>query len=204
MYKPNGKHEKVFKKNYRPVSLIPVVSKVFEKTMFNEINQYIDNYLSPYLFGFRKGHSTEQCLLTMLELWRKALDNRKSAGAFLTDLSKAFDCLNHNILIAKLHAYGFDISALNYIYDYLNDRKQHTKIGNSYSSWQELSFGVPQGSILGPLLFNIFINYIFYFTEEAKIANYADDPTVYAAENDVNKLLNMLKRETNIVLNWFK
>ena len=171
--------------------------------MFREINQYIDNYLSPYLFGFRKGHSTEQCLLTMIELWRKALDNRKSAGAVLTDLSKAFDCLNHNILIAKLHAYGFDNSALNYIYDYLNDRKQRTKIGNSYSSWRELSSGVPQGSILGLLLFNIFINYIFYFTEEAKIANYADDTTVYATENDVNQLLNMLKRETTIVLNWF-
>ena len=93
------------------MSLIPVVSKVFEKTMFNEINKYIDNYLSPYLFGFRKGHSTEQCLLTMIDLWRKALDNRKSAGAVVTDLSKAFDFLNHNILIAKLHVYNFDNSA---------------------------------------------------------------------------------------------
>ena len=204
VYKPNEKNEKVFKKNYRPVSLIPVISKVFEKSMFNEINQYINNYLSPYLFGFRKGHSIEQCLLTMIELWRKALDNRKSAGAVLTDLSKAFDCLNHDMLIAKLHAYGFDNGALNYTQDYLNDRKQHTKIGNSFSSWREISFGVPQGSILGPLLFNIFINDIFYFTEEAKIANYTDDTTVYATENNVKELLNMLQKETTIVLNWFK
>ena len=90
------------------MSLIPVISKVFEKSMFNEINQYINNYLSPYLFGFRKGHITEQCLLTMIELWWKALDNRKSAGAVLMDLSKAFGCLTHDMLIAKLHAYGFD------------------------------------------------------------------------------------------------
>ena len=204
VYKPNEKNEKVFNKNYRPVSLIPVISKVFEKSMFNEINQYINNYLSPYLFGLRKGHSTEQCLLTMIELWRKALDNRKSAGAVLTDLFKAFDCLNHDMLIAKLHAYGFDNGALDYILDYLNDRKQRTKIGNSFSSWREISFGVPQGSILGPLLFNIFINDIFYFTEEAKIANYADDTTVYATENDVKELLNVLQKETTIVLNWFK
>ena len=111
--------------------------------------------------------------------------DRKSAGAVLTDLSKAFDCLNHDMLIAKLHAYDFDNGALNYIQDYLNDRKQRTKIGNSFSSWREISFGVPQGSILGPLLFNIFINNIFYFTEEAKIANYADDTTVYATENEI-------------------
>ena len=102
VYKPNEKNEKVFKKNYRPVSLTPVVSKVFERNMFNEINQYIDKFLSPFLFGYRKGRSTEQYLVTMIEFWRKALDNRSSAGAVLTDLSKAFVCLNHDLSIAKL------------------------------------------------------------------------------------------------------
>ena len=75
----------------------------------------MDKYLSPYLFGFRKGHSTEQCLIVMLEIWKKALDEKKVAGAILTDLSKAFDCLNHDLLLAKLHAYGFDNQALNFI-----------------------------------------------------------------------------------------
>ena len=77
VYKPNEENDKVFKKNYRPVSLIPIVSKVFERNMFNEISLYIDKFLSSYLFGYRKGHSAEPCLVTMIEFWRKALDNKK-------------------------------------------------------------------------------------------------------------------------------
>ena len=102
--------------------------------MYNQISTYIETYLSPFLCGFRKGFSTQHCLTVMLERWKKALDNGKIAGAILTDLSKAFDCLNHNLLIAKLNAYGFDHNSLTYIYSYLSDRKQRTKINNSFSS----------------------------------------------------------------------
>ena len=80
VHKPNQKNEKVYKKNYRPVSLTPIVSKVFERNMFNEISLYTDKYLSPYPFGYRKGHSTEQCLMIMIEFWRKALDNKECRG----------------------------------------------------------------------------------------------------------------------------
>ena len=117
------KDEKTALKNYRPVSLIPIVSKIFERNMYDQIISYMDRSLSPYLFGYRRGHSTEQCLTIMLEAWRKALNERKFAGSLLTDLSKAFDCLSHDILIAKLASYGFDISALKFIYDYLKMRK---------------------------------------------------------------------------------
>ena len=91
-------------KNYRPVSLIPIVSKLFERKMYDQIIVYINEFLSPYLFGYRKGHSTKQCITAMLEIWGKALDENNSAGGILTDLSKALDCLNHNLLI-KLEAY---------------------------------------------------------------------------------------------------
>ena len=99
-----------------------------------------------------------------------------SAG-ILTDLSKAFDCLNHELLIAKLHAHNFDDNSLKLIYSYLSERKQRTRNNNFYSNEGMLSSGVPQGSILGPLLFNIYMNDIFLFVPEINIANYADDTT---------------------------
>ena len=196
--------EKDNKKKYRPVSLTPTLSKVFEKDMYEQISNFVDSFLSPYLFGYRKGHSTEQCLMIMIEMWRKALDEYKVAGAVLTDLSKAFDCLPHDLLIAKLHAYGFEKSALNFIRDYLTERTQRTKVDGEYSKKRKLKYGVPQGSILGPLLFNLFINDIFYFLNESKLANYADDASTYISKKGIFPFLHALKSETEIVLNWFK
>ena len=196
--------EKTSKKNYRPVSILPILSKIFERNMSDGILAYVEQFLSPYLFGYRKGYGTQHCLLVMIEMWRKALDEKKVGGAILTDLSKAFDCLNHELLIAKLEAYGFEKSALKFVFDYLKNRKQRTKVNSSYSSWKDLLCGVPQGSILGPLLFNIFMNDIFLFLDKANIANYADDNSIYAIEQDIMTLLKTLETETLNVLNWFE
>ena len=196
--------ETSIKKCFRPVSLNIILSKLYEKNMYAQINDYIEQFLSPHLFGFRKGHSTQHCLISMIEMWRKALDEGKIAGAILTDLSKAFDCLSHDLLVAKLEAYGFGRSALKFISNYLRDRKQRTKVNGAYSSWKDIKYGVPQGSILGPLLFNIFINDIFYFINNVNIANYADDNTTYASSKNIMDLLKLLETETFSVLNWFR
>ena len=108
-----------------------------------------------------KGYNAQHYLMAMIEKWRKRLDIGGQAGTFLTDLSKAFDCIDHELLIAKLHAYGFDTDALKCIYSNLKGRKQRTKINSSYSFFANILFGVPQGSILVPLLFNGYICDLF-------------------------------------------
>ena len=136
----------------------------------------------PPLCGFRKGFSAQYYLTVMPERWKKGLDNGKIARALLTDLSKAFDCLYHELLIAKLRAYGFDNQALLYIHSYVSDRKQRIKVNNYLSGWCDILSGVPQRSILVPLLFNIYLNDISYFTNAVEVTNYADDTTPYAIE----------------------
>ena len=138
------------------------MSKIFQRITLWQISNYMESFLSKYQCGFRKGYSTQHRLLFMLEKWKRAVDNGKVFGILLTDLSKAFDCLSYELLLAKLHTHGFSISALRLIHSCLANRKQRTKINTSYSSREEILFGVPQGSILTTLLFNIFLCDMFF------------------------------------------
>ena len=197
------KGDRTDKSNYRPISILTNISKVFERLMFYQMYTYIENILSNYQCGFRKNYSSQHCLLIMLERWKKCLDKKGTAGVLLTDLSKAFDCLNHDLLIAKLHAYGFDYKSLKFIQDYLSYRYQRVKINSSYSSWKLILQGVPQGSILGPVLFNIYLTDLFLFAAEANIANYADDNSPYACKPNTDLVITQLQEDSNKLLRWF-
>ena len=155
------KGDKNSKENYRPVSILPNISKIFERFPFKNISNFMEPFLSKQQCGFRKGYSTQYCLLSMLEKRKSAVDYRKYFRAILTDLSKAFNGISLELIIAKLHAYGFRLRALRLIHSYLTNRKQKTRLNGNYSSSEEILFGVPRGSILGPLLFNIFLCNLF-------------------------------------------
>ena len=190
------------KKNYRNVSLLPVLSKVFEKLMQSQIFAYVENILSPFLCGYRTVYSPQHALLSMLEKWKISLDKGGCSGGVLMDLSKAFGTLEHDLLIAKLYAYGFGRSALRLIKSYLSDRWQRVKINSSYSSWSALLKGVPQGSVLGPLLFNLYINDLFYIIN-TDVCNYANDATPYAVDTSLKKLMAKLELASDKAMDWF-
>ena len=162
------------KENYRPVSLLPHVSKVFERIIYKQIMSYVTNLLSDYITGFRKSHGSQHCLVKMLEKWKSALDNESVCALFM-DLSKAFDTINQDLLLAKLKAYGFSKDTLTLICSYLKNRKQKVAINNSASTTHTVISGVPQGSIDDPLLLNLFINDLVLFIEYRALENYADD-----------------------------
>ena len=125
------------------------------------LSQIVDDIFNPFLAAFRKGFGCQSTLLRLLEDWRKALDNYESAAAVLMDLSKAFDCLSHGLLIEKLRANGLASDAIDLLSSYLSDRVKQVRLGSHTSTWEKIIKGVPQGSILGPLLFNVFLNDIF-------------------------------------------
>ena len=178
--------------NYRPISILPNVSKIYERCLYDQIATYFEHIFSRYQCGFRKGYSAQQRLLSMIEKWKKVVDNGGVFGALVTYLSKAFDCIPHDLIIAKLEEYGFHIDALKLIHDCLSNIKQRVKVNDIYSPWKDIFYVVPQGSILGPLLFNIHLCDLFYFLEHLDIASYVDDTTIYTVNGKKESVISAL------------
>ena len=125
------------KDNYRPVSILSNVSKVYERHLYDQTQSLFEKILPPCQCGFCKGFNAQHCFIALFEKWEKGIDSGRAFGALMTNLSKAFDCLSHELLIAKLDAFGFDKKSLKLIYSYLSNRKQRVKINDSYSSCGE-------------------------------------------------------------------
>ena len=190
--------------SYRPISILPTPSKIYERYMYYQMYKYSDQVLSKYQCDFRQGYNTQHCLPVMIEKWKEVLDNDGLSGALLTDLSKDFGCIKHDLLIAKLAAYGFDSHSLSFVFSYLNERKQRTKTNNFYSPYAHIACGVPQGSILGPLLFNINLCDRVFEKYECDIASYADDNAPHRYNSDLYTILSKLKSCTDSLFIWFK
>ena len=140
----------------------------------------------------------------MLEKWKLSIDNKGFAGGVLMDLSKASDTINHPLSLAKLHAYGFRKHALAIIWSYLSNRKQRIKINSVFSSWKDLILGVSQGSVLEPLLFNIYLNDLFFFLKGVGVCNFADDTTTHISDESLANALKSLEKNSMLAIRLFE
>ena len=175
-----GKPDKFDVLSYFPVSILKDFSKIYEKVIKNQLMSYFEKYFSPFISAYIRRCSTQKVLISLLEEWREKLDKNFVVGAVLMDLSQAFDCIPHDLITAKLAAYGIERKNLRLIYSYLKGWKQCVKINNTYSNYNEIISGVPQGSILGPILLNLSINDLFFFIKVASMHNFADDNSLSA------------------------
>ena len=197
------KKDALSKINYRPVNILIALSKIYEKAVSVQLADYFSHIFSSLLSAFRKGYSCQSTLLNMIENFKCALDRGEYIACISMDISKAFDCLPHCLTICKLHAYGLSRNACTLIASYLYQRKQRVKIGNIRSIWKETDKGVPQGSILGPLIFNIFMNDLFYFVKYANLFNYANDNSVSVSGKELSLVSRLLQSEAEVTVRWF-
>jgi hypothetical protein len=192
--------------NYRPISILPILSKVFEKAMFNRLLNYLEkfNMLSPDQFGFRPNHSTYMPILKLSDIVTENFESGKYTIGIFFDLTKAFDVIDHKILLAKLNYYEIRGISHRWFSNYLSNRQQFTYVNSSKSTCLNINFGVPQGSILGPLLFIIFINDLPNVSSLFKYLLFADDTNVLASHTNLHELVTITNNELCKINEWFQ
>ena len=181
--------------NYRPISLLSIPGKILEAVVCNSINDHLQshNLLSRDQWGFRKNRLTDGLLLHMTETWRSALDQGLVVGVLFVDFRKAFDSVKHSILLEKLKATGISGSLFSWLANYLSNRNQFVQISGKKSALQPVKYGVPQGSILGPRLFSIYVDDLPEFISYGDLYMFADDTTVYTIGKDTGMVISSLQ-----------
>ena len=190
--------------NYRPISLLSIFSKIFEKLMYQRFYNFLERRESLFnlQFGFRSGHSTDHALVNLTENIRSSLDNNSFGCGIFIDFKKAFDTVSHDILLGKLEHYGIRGSSQTWFKSYLHDRKQFVSVNGHSSSICKISCGVPQGSVLGPLLFLIFMNDLPNSSKLLKFFLFADDTNIYFQADDHTRLIRTVNTELKKVKVW--
>jgi flagellin-specific chaperone FliS len=190
--------------NYRPISILSPFSKILEKLMYEQLISFIEKYkiLYEYQFGFRKGYSTEQAILEITDNLRNYLDNNQIVCGLFLDLSKAFDTVNHDILLAKMDKYGIRGEPLTWFKNYLSNRKQYVKIGCTESELLEMTCGVPQGSTLGPLLFLLYTNDMPNCAKKLSFRIFADGTNVFYSCKNLSNLESTMNEQFKLIRNY--
>lgn len=192
--------------NYRPISILPSISKIFEKIIYTRIVNYLEreNVLYKYQFGFRKNHSTQMALSILIDQLHNSINCKKYVLGVFLDLSKAFDLVNYNILFSKLEHYGIRGHGLKLIKDYLNEREQYVQYNTKKSPHGHINMGVPQGSILGPLLFLIYINDLPNVCDVLFHILFADDTNIFISGNSISSMCAIMNKALSDLNIWFK
>ena len=190
--------------NYRPISLLPIFSKIFEKLMYRRLFRFLEvhNVLYSLQFGFQENHSIDHALVSLTEAIRNTLNNKRFGCGIFIDLQKAFDTVNHEILLSKLEHYGVRGCALEWFRSYLSDRKQYVSVNGSNSNLLSITCGVPQGSVLGPLLFLVYINDLPNASKKLNFYLFADDTNIYCESKDFSNLLKIVNKELRSMKRW--
>ena len=192
--------------NYRPVSVLPAFSKILERIVYNHLINFLNkfNILSSNQYGFRKNHSTAYALIQLYDKLSDAFDQGKVTLGLFIDLSKAFDTVNHDILLDKLEFYGVRGVALQWFKSYLSCRTQFVQYNGYNSSSKYIKCGVPQGSILGPLLFLLYINDLCNVSKALDFILFADDTNIFFSHNGPNQLMEIVNNELKKLSSWFQ
>ena len=198
------KDDEFCKNNYRPVSVLPALNNIFERILAKKLDLFYQDIVSDFISAYRPNYSCESSLLRLTEDWRKSLDSKETVAIVSMDLSKVFDSIPHVLLLAKLKAYGLGETSIDLFRSYLSGRTQRVKIGDTFSEWELVRRGVPQGSVLGPIFFNVHINDLFYHIKQANLNACADDEQLYSSDKDLETLNKRLEHELGIANSWYE